>query len=292
MTALCFLVMIAVIGMAGCDKKILPADTETVSVQVAVKLQAPGMLQAVDHFQVTVSADDLPTATLSMSYEYGMLVGVVPVTAGPARRFVVEALDLYNIVLYRGETTIDVWPIYIAADSMFVDIDLYPVVPILNLTPHFQMVPMSDSVFVDVHVHGVPHLTMVQFFVYFDMVGPINLVDVVKGASVGDSAGLSFQYYPANSAAITITCTQSRQTTELTDASGNGYLARLRFSTHSDWSGDTATVQFRPAMYELSVSSGPITVGDVYTDYSTVMLYRWFLTAGDSTTASSTTGRR
>ena len=141
--------------LAGCEEKILNnAGSEQVRVQLSPRLTSPSLRSLVSTYKLTISADDMDTIVAQLVWAEGFVVGVVEnIPAGPERTFTLECFDENDSLIYRGVTIAEV----VAGQTVNVDIDLLPVVPLIRISPPFARLgaPESADDFVDLQgVHG------------------------------------------------------------------------------------------------------------------------------------------
>ncbi len=267
MIAACLLTLVLILG--GCARKIVN-DNQAFNVKVALsaKLLSPQAMNAVDHFELLVEASDFGSMLIPMTLENGYIVAEANVPVGTGRRFVASAYDKNDVLLYRGETTIDIMP----GMENTLDIDLMPVAPMVNITPHYQNVMMNDSFYVDISVFNVPYITSITIEFTYNY-APAELMSVVKGAAYGDSVDV--YYYPSDAYyTYEIEIYAANETGYIVGASGYANLATVGFRSYRDWGFDTATVvmQITPT-YLYSASGTPFPVDSIFSDGAKVELY-------------------
>ncbi len=219
----------------GCEKKIVNEDTNAVvSVAVDGKAMVPGAISAIDRYELLVEGSDFGSIIDTMHFENGMIYATVTVPAGKDRRFSVRAYQK-GTILYQGDRIIDV----IAQAPITLDIVLSPVVPLMNITPHYQNHLMNDSVFyVDVNVFNMPNLAGISFD-FVRNYSPTNLDTIQKGEQYSDSVSVSYYY---SDIGINITVQNRNSTNPIVDAQGNAHLVNIGLVYNFDWGYDTATV--------------------------------------------------
>ncbi len=254
----------------GCSEKITNdrlSDGPTVTVRVEFSIAAG--VESLDRFRLIIEADDMETDTVLLELQEGYLVGAVEVPAGLGRHFTVEALDKLGVVIYRGATIADVR----LGTTTEVNINLYPVAPLVNLTPHYTRVVMDSGFFVDISVHLVPELYSIDFNLSYSD-GPVYFDTIVKGPGLDEGSSLTYSIsYPT--ALIQVFRTSPGV---LVDESGYAHLATCYFGSYSDYGDSTATVILQVEPLLMTSYQGAridtIPLENIYTDQAVVELYR------------------
>ncbi len=131
------MVTVFIIIATGCAEKITgTGQSNRVSVNLTLKA-GPAV-----SFRLTVSAADMDTIKALMGPSDTELVTVVDVPLGVDRLFVVEALAIDGVVMYRGEELHDVTGLV----PLDLTIDMPPVAPMLYLNPHFSTVEAGNRI--------------------------------------------------------------------------------------------------------------------------------------------------
>lgn len=263
--------LIAVFLLAGCSEKIVNGGNDAnVTIALSTKMLSPGDLAVIDRYELEVWGEDFGSIIVPMvpqDPQDGFIVAKVEVESGLARRFVARALDKDGIILYQGEDTADIEPDV----QVELNIDLFPVVPMVNLTPHYQYVQLNDSFYVDISVFNVRDIVSIDLdFSRND--SPLNFMRVERGLDYGDTVGV---WYETSESYFDYTIgVYHTQGGSLVDASGYAHLARVWFRSYRDWATDTATVLFQvQPTYVYTGVDTIVPVGDIYTDGAMVELY-------------------
>ena len=277
-------VLLAVLILSGCAEKIVDLNnTEGITVAIDLKSLSPGMAAAIDHFTLLVEARDLISREYPMTRVGNAIIAQLEIPIGYGRRFVARAFDSANVVLYRGETTAN-----ILTRTADVTINLYPAVPMINVTPHYQRILMDSAFYVDVSVHNIPNLASISFEFGHNF-APAYIDTITKNPGLG--ADVYLNYGPGNVApSVYISLGLLDQIGPIVDASGNAGLVTIAFGSYADWQADTATVSMyiRPSML-WNVSGDTIPLGSIYVDGAitelsrtpdTVQLPTWETTIG------------
>jgi hypothetical protein len=253
--------------MAGCAKKIVNSgDNVKVTVELGGKMLSPGNITSVDHFELLVEGDDFGSLLVSMVLDRGLIFAVVEVPSGPRRTFTARAYDKDGILLYEGKTVSDIAPNV----EVTLDISLFPVVPMINITPHYQNIQLNDSFYVDISIFNVPGVTDITLELTRND-SPCDLLSIVKGADYGDTVAL---WYEGGFLNISFGVYSVSGLNAIVDESGYAHLATVGFRSYRDWAFDTATVLME--IIPTSIFAGPdnpIPVGSIFTDGAMVELY-------------------
>ena len=274
----------AALALIGCSDKITNTDgTAEVVVSISARPSAPGAANAVDHYVLLVEGRDFGSLYETMSPEGNAVVARVTVPVGANRRFVASALDRANTVLYSGETISNVT----SRATTSLTIVLYPMVPMLNLTPHFQRLVMGQGFAVEVNAFSIRNLHTYSFTCnYPTRDGIVTLDSVLRGRDLDSNSQIAWESGPgAPGAGISIY--RRDQVGTLVDPSGDAHLATLYFSSHDSTAVDVdiAAIWMEPtSLMRLSGASlDTIPRDSVKTDGAAVELYRimtWELTFG------------
>jgi len=210
----------------GCSERGTRSDNAATSVNMSLKVASPDMVDAISQFMVTVTGEDIDPpieAPLILTGRY--LEGVVLVPPGDDRNFKVEASDIEGAVLYAGDTTVSVF----AGEPLVLNINLYPVISLVRVSPRYQQVSPNSDFFVDVKAFNVPelygitfrlHWTQIESIVYPDSAGP--LTPVGTDVLFTDRINPTLLYYE-------ISLSNTDQLTPLVDANGDAELVRVYF---------------------------------------------------------------
>jgi hypothetical protein len=263
----------------GCDKKIVNNDSEAVvSVAIDIKAMTPGAASAVDSVLLVIEGSDFGSIIKTMERDGGTIYATVTVPAGRNRRFSARALQ-GTTILYQGDQTIDV----VAGAPITLDLVLSPVVPMLNITPHYQSYQMGDSFYVDVNVFNVDSLAGISlnFAINFS---PCYIGTAAMGEQYNpDSVGMNtiFGYDT-----VTVELFSRTEVDPIVDARGNAHLATVGLFSYNDWGPDTATVVMTISpnwLYSGGGSQFPL--DSLYYDNAEVFLTRPPLAASHDATA-------
>jgi hypothetical protein len=129
-----------------------------------MKVTEPALIESVTQFLLIVTGPGMDSIQTELTLSGGHLEGEVDVPAGRKRKFEVQARDQSNRLIYRGSTVVDVEP----GQSIELTINLYPVVPLVKLSPRFQEVDPNSPCTVDVKVFRIRDLYGVSFRIHYD----------------------------------------------------------------------------------------------------------------------------
>lgn len=268
--AIIFGVFIAVCLAAGCSEKIVNTQEKGVEVSMCAKLSTPAMAQYIDHFQVMVTARDFILPIIEpLELVDGYLRGEVIVPAGRERIFVVQALDKEDNVLYSGVTVADVLP----GKTVELSIDLYPIAPMLYITPHYQEVYMGDSFAVDIMINMVPELSSIHFGLS-NSSAPIYIDSSILGFDL-DTANTGYEAWHGDFLYHITLAWGGQSPNSITDAAGNAHLATIFFDSHAEWGGDSVTsVLDLQILFMWDTAGDSMSIDAAYTNNATVELFR------------------
>ncbi|UCD95135.1 MAG: LamG domain-containing protein [Candidatus Zixiibacteriota bacterium] len=157
--------MLTMLLLTGCSEKVVnDRNDREAQIHVSADLADIGDVKQLDRFILTISARDMKTIGVRLDLVRGYLEATVKVPVGPQRRFVVEALDVNGTVIYRGETVSDVD----AAKEMVIEISLFPVVPLLKLSPLYPSVPENFYFGLSLKAYNIVNLNTIGFQIYDD----------------------------------------------------------------------------------------------------------------------------
>lgn len=266
-SAACLLIIFVV--MAGCAKKIVDTGRNVnVTVSIDSKMLSPGAIDVVDHFELIVEGEDFGSLVEPMFPADGLITAEVEVPAGRARKFIVRAKDKENTVLYEGNAIADV----VRGERLTLDINLFPVIPMVNITPHYQYIMLNDTFFVDIYVHNLHELNSLTLnFTRSD--SPTEITTVVRGRDFGDNVNF---WYEAGApyGTVAIHANEMTITSPIVDVNGYAHLATIGFRSYRDWVTDTATVIMTMQLTEAGFIAGNvIPLVDIKTDAAVVELY-------------------
>jgi len=243
-----FLIVVASIAiiaiMASCAKKIVNSPRIGVPITISAKaFEAASPAQKPDSFILTVDARDIANQIIvSLTLENGYLVGQAIIPAGQSRHFVVTAFSKGKAI-YRGEMTADVYP----GAQLELRIDMRPVAPILNITPHFSQVAMDNSFTVDINAFNLQKLEFITMRFACDSIirgfnKPIWIDSVAPGSGVNlKDARFTYHldYSGTRDTAIITIGSVGNIVSSFLDSTGNGQLATVYLHTSSDYPFDT-----------------------------------------------------
>lgn len=181
------------------------------------------LLDLIQSVRLTVSSEGDTLIEKHLDLKDGAISDTIQVQAGENRVFTLEALDSFDLAIYRGVDTADVT----GGDTTWVEINLYPVVFLLKLDPVYQEV-YNDSLFnVDVKLYNVEDLFGISFRVEFDP-AVLLCTDVEFGDFLGPSESTIF-FSKVDSVKGYVAIGYSRIQGSVSGVSGNGRLATLYF---------------------------------------------------------------
>jgi len=227
----CFLgVVLAILILSGCSQKAVN-DNAAPSIALHMKVTEPALIEQVSQFWLIVTGPGMDSIQTELTLSGGHLEGEVDVPAGRKRKFEVQARDQSNRLIYRGSTVVDVE----AGETIELTINLYPVVPLVKLSPRFQEVDPGSPCSVDVKVFRIRDLYGISFRIYYD--GFLVYPDSAVLSSDLDPNLIFFEIIDSIPQVYAITVSQTDQSTPIVDRDGNASLARVFFTTNPEVSG-------------------------------------------------------
>lgn len=222
-------VVLAILILSGCSQKGVNDDAAP-SIALHMKVTEPALIEQVSQFWLIVTGPGMDSIQTELTLSGGHLEGEVDVPAGRKRKFEVQARDQSNRLIYRGSTTVDVVP----GETIDLTINLYPVVPLVKLSPRFQEVDPGSPCSVDVKVFRIRDLYGISFRIHYDS---LIYPDSAVLASDLDPNLIFFEIIDSIPQVYAITVSQIDQSTPIVDRDGNASLARVFFTTNPEVSG-------------------------------------------------------
>lgn len=278
LTTFC-LIGFLVVGLLGCSEKIINENARSnVTVSFSTKTSGFEMSQLVQTFTLTVEAEDIPdTMVVPLTLEGSFLVGQVDVPVGVDRHFTADAYDIAGTLIYQGVDTSDV----IADSTITVNIDLFPVVPLIKVIPRIgtgriSSIGMGESFVADVYAYNVPDVRYIEFDLsYLTSNFLVNFFSVVPGADLPLDSRLS---YVGGNFSVTIWLDRPNLAEPLVDTLGNAHLLTFRLNSHSDTMDDydTVSLEITPVILDRGSPdfTDPFPLGSLYLESSIVELYK------------------
>ncbi len=267
--------LIVVVMASGCAEKIV-AGKQSANITVAIDAKPLGLSEGelADSFRLTVEGPDFEPMVTTLALQGNLLVGQIDVPLGPRRHFIAEGLSTignFPLVLYRGETYADI----MTTGKTNVAISLRPVVPMVKLSPVYQINTMNDSFSVDILVYNLPNIRQISLDVNYNY-GPFYVLGVAKGTSLDSVSILS---WIQGSVWVSVSANVGDRITSLTDGSGYAHIATMWVQSYSDWAYDTATVIFQPTITSLTgVAGDSLPTAGIYTDRAVIEMHRPIMT--------------
>lgn len=287
--------LLIIIGLAtmitafGCGRKIV-GQTESVRVTINARLSIPTASMAVALAILEVSTTDSAVIAVdTLDLVEPDLVGEVTVPAGPQRLFTISVYDGSEVLIYGGSQTADVFP-----DSVIqLDIQLRPMVRMINISPRYQELYMNEDIILDVNVFNIPNLTSISFSMEHNY-GPfyfsINDTGAVSPGTTLPEGSDTWVEYDGLYQTLMVGVYNWTSGTILTDAQGDANLAVIRFGSYADWGEDTATAHFLLSPGQIWVRNGEVTdtipLNTVYPDNASVSLFRPMLSPSGESASS------
>ncbi|MDH3889898.1 MAG: hypothetical protein OEV49_02340 [candidate division Zixibacteria bacterium] len=256
-----------VLSASGCSEKGLNNHDSNTSVGMSLKITSPGLIDEVSAFRVIVTADDIDPpieSPLTMTGRY--LEGSVEVPPGPARTFTVEAENVVGVVLYRGDTTVNIDP----DSEVELMISLFPQVSLTRVSPRYLEVLPNSQFGVDVRVFNIPDLYGIAFRLHWQ--GTIVYPDSAASLLPLGVDPIFVDRIEPNLGYYAISVTQTAQGVPIVDATGHADIARVYFTGFTpDVAADTASLTVEVTGLTDALG-GEIPIGDVSIDGSTVVV--------------------
>ncbi|MEE9443258.1 MAG: hypothetical protein V3V99_11405 [candidate division Zixibacteria bacterium] len=263
----------------GCSDKIINHDnTLYLKISFGYKPNHAAAFNP-DFYRLTVSGNDFEPIEVIITPLEGVLECQVEVPAGPQRHFLLEGLTLDGRVIYRGETVSDVTE----NSAINLDIQMYPAIPMLNITPRYTNILMGEPFTVDVQAYKLKNLSTISFSLDFAGTDGLVIPDsvILKANANTDTRLLS--EYSATSVAINIL--QGTTPVSLTDTSGYGTLVTFYFRTHSATALTSDVAVMSLQLYQATELIGDsIAIADIAVDGALIELFRDIPTGDDTLT--------
>ncbi|HHI03731.1 MAG TPA: hypothetical protein ENL22_09450 [candidate division Zixibacteria bacterium] len=279
LTTFC-LIGLMISGLPGCSEKIVNESAKSnVTISMSAKVSGFEMSELVTSFTLTVEAEDFTAPiVVPLTLEGAFLVGQAEIPAGEDRHFTVGAYDIEGNLIYQGDTYADV----IYNSTVTIDIDLFPVVPMMKIIPRVlgqrvSSIAMGELFTVDVYVHNILDVRSISLdFSYLTTNYLIFLSDVGLGRDLPVDSRLSF--LGESNATVTVSLDRPYLAGPLVDVLGNAHLLTFYFSTHSDTEANFDTTSLDMTEISLDRGSGDIIdlfpLDSLYLESAIVELYK------------------
>jgi len=154
-------ILVCFLLIAGCSEKVVNDNSgNKLSIVISTRLTSPDKAAQYGDILLSVSGQDIdPRLEFELSLSDGYILGQIEVPSGLDRHFELSVYDTLGILIYYGETDIDL----VKNDTIDVNIPLRPQVSMLKLSPHFVRTPQGTSAKVDVMVYRVNGLNTIEF---------------------------------------------------------------------------------------------------------------------------------
>ncbi len=270
--ALALSAMVVTFILSGCSEKIVNNRSDNVTVKMQVEVPWSKLNQQIYEFNVNVAARDMDGIIVApLVLSGGFAVGEVVVPAGRDRLFVVQAFNIDGTILYQGNTTADLPP----DEVIVLNIDLFPVQPMVYFRPHYQEVTMGNPFTVDVHLNMVPDISSITLSFDYGL-APFYIDSISRGLDVLDPLIFSFESWVDINYLYNMSLASSGQPpVSLTDVAGNAHVATIYFTSHIDWADPTAeAVIFTNIMSIYKVTGEALPPTSIFTDEAAVKLFK------------------
>ncbi len=243
------LIGLVMIILPGCSKKIVNENSNNnVIISMSTKASGIEMSELAEVFVLTIDAEDFPIPiAIPLTLEGSFLVGQMIVPVGENRIFTINAYELpifdvglFGALIYQGTDTADV----IFNSTVTVNIDMFPVVPLLKVVPRtkserISSLPMGDPFTVDVYAYNVPEVNYISFDLSYLTNNPIlNFLHISLGADLPADSRVS---YEGGNSSVTIWLDRPNLAGPLVDELGNAHILTFNFDSHSDTMDDFDT---------------------------------------------------
>ena len=261
------LLISALLLIGGCSENVTDSDSgHKLQIRIDASQMGLGDADQLSFFLLTVTAADLDAPIYGhLLLMDGYLIGEVTVPPGKARHFVLEAYDGERLI-YRGETTVDIN----AIAGTYLEINLYPQVQLVKLSPRYLEAPQGSEFSLDLKVYNILDLNHITVSIIYNNdrlffnraeVNP-EMADSVTLEYITGVSGVGFMIYPRN------------EVNPLVDDSGYANLATVYFQSYiyaEDVVTDSIYIDLL-SMYKYPESSIP--TDSVVKEGSHVELYR------------------
>lgn len=271
--------LFGLILLVGCTKKIVGHQEVGVRIEIPIEgFISPKLAARIDHFVVLVEAPDLAERIIEgLFVQDGVVTGEIEVPSGPHRLFTVMAIDtITGVTIYQGSDVVDVF----AGHTIVLDIQLFPMAPILSISPHYQIIQMDSTFTLDFYLHNVTNIGSINFDldVLSDGIykyGPFESFPISGSPGDGIDTNLTtFGYGNSEGGGISVWLYSRNEVGDVTSPTGTTHLGSLTFSSYADW-GDTASSIFSLNVYWIySPQDTTQTAASIYTDQAEVLLWK------------------
>ncbi|MEE8575872.1 MAG: HYR domain-containing protein, partial [candidate division Zixibacteria bacterium] len=166
-------IVIMIIGLftlLTCSRRIVnPDDSKSANIAIAIETSSALRTYPNMQFELTISADDMDTMSVSLELIDGFIVGEIDsIPSGENRHFVLECFDIgFNNAespIYRGEAFATITQ----ASTLNLTISLSPQVPMLRMTNVFHRLDPDSSFVETIKIYQLPGLASIQFDLTYD----------------------------------------------------------------------------------------------------------------------------
>ncbi|MFH1374513.1 MAG: leucine-rich repeat domain-containing protein [bacterium] len=257
-------IALAILILLGCSQT-GNNDVNAPAMSLRMEITSPELMKLVTQFELVVTGPGMDSIFAELTLEGRYLVGEVDVPVGRDRKFEIFARDANGREIYRGVIVKDVSP----GDQVELIVNLYPVVPLIKLSPRFVQVPSDSSGSLDVRVYRLDSLFNISFKVYSSSY-LVHLDSAVLGPDV-DPNDFLLDQTSGDTGSYSITPLEVHRL-PIVDDSGYATLASIYYSTfYPEMGSDTAVLTIEPTlMYKTNDDSIP--VASVVADESLIQI--------------------
>ena len=240
--------------------------------QLQIKIDTSRMglasMEQLEYFILTVTGPGISTPIEGVMVLFeGYLVGEIIVPPGVDRLFALRAFDIDGRLIYYGETTADV-----GTDSdVIININLYPQVQMVKLTPRFMQIPQGSDFGLDVKIYNINHLNTVTVNIVYNN-ERLTFERAELDTSLTNLAWL--EYTPLGMPGFAFMVGSSNEVGSIVDDSGYVTLATVYFKSYA-YEPEIVVEDFIIDYVALTNTSfETIPADSVYFDGSQVEIYR------------------
>ncbi len=219
---------------SGCSQRNLNGPVGEPA-HVSFKMASPLAPQWIGVVQLTITGPGIVNPIVdTLSLNGTIISGTAEIPTGENRRLLVEAREStgsnQGLVIYRGETTIDIIP----NTTVELNMNLYPAVPMVRLAPRFLPITLGSTFALDLRAYNLENLSAITTQLRFER-GQFRVDSIIRNKDLPENTYFlisdSLQYFIVDIRSISIH--QS-----LTDSAGFADLATIYFKSVAVFEAD------------------------------------------------------
>ncbi len=262
--ALCVAIVLL---LAGCSSQNPTGSVEKKPSVLTIPLALKSTI--VDEYRLTIDAFDInPPIVIPMNLVAGILQAEVTVPAGFLRTFTLEAL-VDGVVIYSGQKIVTV----LDGVPLELDIRLWPQVPLINLTPRYQRLPMGESFTLAVNIYNLPQVANLACTISVQT-APVDLDSLSLGPEIASSAQMSQTQIFGSWLKRRVVLSSGTADTPLFADPGYYHLLDAKFQSFDFWDEQFAFVNVEVLLESIvDVTGRQFNLETIYVDQAELVLY-------------------